>query len=188
MVIADKKTLFVVSDEIRKLYERIRKASVGDLITYDELRTLTNFSVQSEKGRKKLDAARRRALKVDHLLFSAVPNLGIQCCNDVEVVSSGGKMIRIVRSMSRTGIRRLTALRNYAALSNEKKVEHNVVAAQLGMLEYAAGTKHTKSLGEAVQSTADKLSIGQTMEHMKKNTCDKCGYSTRDGKCTRGCK
>jgi len=188
MGLTSKKTQFVVSDEIRRLYERIRTARVGDLITYDELSRIAGFSVQSEKGRKKLDSARRRALKVDRLLFSAVTNTGIQCCNDVEVVSSGGKMIRVVRSLARTGVRRLTALRDYAALSNEKKVEHNVVAAQLGMLEYASSTKHTRNLSEAVQSTASTLSIGDTIDEMKKNTCPVCGYSMRNGQCTRGCK
>jgi hypothetical protein len=178
---------FVVNNDIRKLYERIRTARVGDLITYEELRSISGFSVQSEQGRKKLDRARRRALKVDHLLFSAVPNVGIQCCNDVEVISAGGKMIRVVRSMARTGVRKLTALRDYGALDNEHKIEHNVVAAQLGMLEYAAGTRHTRQLKEAVRSTADKLSLGDTIDHLKKNTCPKCGYTLRGGKCTRGC-
>ncbi len=97
-------------------------------------------------------------------------------------------MIRSVRSMARTGVRRLAALRDYSALTNEKKVEHNVVAAQLGMLEYAASTKHTRQLTETVERTNTTLSLADTLAEMKKNTCDQCGYSTRGGKCSRGCK
>jgi hypothetical protein len=169
-MVADKKNLFVVNIDIKRLYERIRAARVGDVITYEELNRLAGFDVQQQAGRQKLSAARKRALKVDRLLFSAVPNTGIQCCNDEEIVSAGGKTIRVVRSMARTGIRKLAALRSYGDLSNDRKIEYNVAAAQLGMLEHAAGTKQTRALGDSVRAANSKLQIGSTLQELGKKT------------------
>lgn len=163
MSTAPKRNQFIVSLAIRVLYERIRLAAIGDVIPYKELSALINLDVQSERGRKKLDAARRRAERDNKMLFRAVTNQGIQRLDDIGITESGPATVRRIRSTARRGVKRLTLVRDFASLPNAAKIAHNTSAAQLGALHEFTKPAATKRIEDEVKATNHALPLAETL-------------------------
>jgi hypothetical protein len=163
----EKRNLFVVSVDIKLLYERLLKAAIGDVITYEELSEIIRLDIRSKKGWSKLFSARRRAERHDRMLFSAVPTVGIQRCNDAEIVASGPKAVQKIRRSARRGAERLSLVSDFSTLSNTDKITHNTSAAHLGALYEFTKPSAARKIEAAVKESGQTLSLGATLEAFK---------------------
>lgn len=159
-----KKSIGEISVDARLLYERLKKASVGDLVTYQELGAIISRNVQSESY-SVLQTARRRCLNEDMIVFGTVENEGLKRLSPAEIASSGEYYVRHARRTVRKGIKILSALKTeeFDSLSNEDKIRHNADRSALGLFDQMMRPATIKKIEAQVSEEKTALSLAKCL-------------------------
>ena len=157
------KTIQEVSAESRLLYGRLREASTGETITYQELSVICGRNVQHE-GRGNLTTARRMAQRNDNKVFGVVINEGVKLLGDQAIVDSCYGTSSKIRRMAKREAIRQTCVEDFDALSSEHKARHNAAISMYGALSLMTRQKQILKLEEAVKDAQAKLPLKKTLE------------------------
>lgn len=145
------------------IYQRIERAEIGEVITYDEMSDLIGRNVRT-KAAHNLASARRRAFNQRQMVFDAVHKVGIKRLNDVEIVTTTQQAIDKARRSARRAAKRITAVRDFDALPKELRVKHNTfmsaLSAMAAITKAGPMAKLEKIVGEAQQT----LPLAKTLE------------------------
>jgi hypothetical protein len=148
--------------ETKVIYKRLREAKTGFIVTYQELSDLAKRDVQ-HSGRSALGSARYMALRDYGIVFGVVVNIGLKRLNDPEKVQGTQAHLNHIGRTAKRGLRVLTAVDDYNALSHELKVEHNVKASILGVFQHISSAPQVKRLEGKVKDAGEKLALEKTL-------------------------
>lgn len=154
-----------ISLDAQILRDRLKKAKVGDVVTYEEL---TQEVGRDVRGRAKaaLYTARNHALKHAGMVFQAVENVGLKRLSDVEIVESVGGDLKLIRRKARKSATKLTKVA-FDKLPNEQKIDHNAKLSMLGALQQFSAPQSLIAVRSKVQESNQALSIGRTLDVFK---------------------
>lgn len=154
-------TIAQTSIDAQMLYERIVQLNVGESISYAELSALVGRNVQDE-GHGVLATARRMAER-EEIVFGTVMGQGIRRLSDPEIVDTGDHAIARVRRAAKRGANTVTAVADFDALPNEKKIKHNTLLSLLGTVTAFMRPATAKKIATSVAQNSGKLSVGDTL-------------------------
>lgn len=150
----------------RAIYERLGKASVGDTVTYAELKALARRDVQSG-DRYILATAIRNSLR-DGRVFGCVRAIGVKLLNDGEIIADAESVTPRIRRLSRRASRKLTAVHDFDKLPNDAKIKHNTLLSVFGAIASIGKDTNVAKVEQKVRETSQTLSIAQTLEAFSK--------------------
>lgn len=122
-----------MSVDVQVLLTRLRAATVGEIITYEELNGLVDRDIQ-HKHRYLLACARRHA-KRERIVFGVVTNQGIQRLDDAGKVRAGSSLITTIRRTSKRAAQTLATVENFDQLPNDVKIQHNMALSIFGIVQ-----------------------------------------------------
>lgn len=141
-------------------------AEIGAIVTYTTLSAAIGRDVQRDARHITL-TARRRLLRSDHMVFEPVIDVGLKRLDDIGIVGLGPSIVGRLRRMSKRGAEKLTAVRDFDALPNAAKVDHNVRLAQLGAIGHLSGARATRQLVGRVEATQRAIPLRECLSAMK---------------------
>ena len=154
---------FQMSIDTRQLYERLKQASVGETVTYQELSEIVGRDVRG-RAYSNLLSARRRCMRQDAIVFGTVQKVGLQRLDDGGVVGTAeGAMSRIRRQARRAGIT-LSCVRDFDALPIEAQTKHNAAMSLLAVVSRITQNSAMKQLEKHVGETKKELPLTKTLE------------------------
>lgn len=155
-------TIQEISLDAQLIRDRLQNASVGDIITYDELSGLIGRDVRA-KAMGAINTARKHAMKNKNMVFRAVANEGLQRMSDSEIVSSVDGDLKRVRRTVRRSSTKITRV-DFGKLSKEEQVDHNAKLSMLGVLAQFASKPALTTIRSKVSDASTILPIGKTLE------------------------
>lgn len=161
------KTIPHASVDTQLLYERLKRAEIGEFIPYQELTATIDRDVQSD-GRGYLNTARGMTLRHDRMVFECVSNQGLRRMNDTEIVEGGTSILQRIRRASRRGAMKLASVKNFDALPNNKKIRHNALLSALGAITHFGRESNVKQIEAKVEAAQSKLPLARTLEIFQK--------------------
>lgn len=152
--------------DVRRIYERLDEAEVGDSIDYETLNQIIGRSVQNG-ARSVLVRAIRRQLRERSRLWLVVRNEGVKLASDSDVATAIPEESRLKLSrLTKRQARKLAAIRDFDSLPREQKT--GVLAAQsfLGAIATFTKPSSVKQLESSIekQETPKSLPLAKTIE------------------------
>lgn len=160
----DKKTLFEMSIDTRMLYDRLKKAEIGEAVTFKQMGEILGRSVDGSCSN--LQSALHR-LEGEGVAFANVRGEGYQRMNDIEVVNSAEHSREGIRKKAKRAIKRLTCVQVFDALPNDLKVKHNAALSGFGAIASIMSPGRVKALEEQVAKAGAQLPLAKTLEAFK---------------------
>jgi len=160
----DKKTLFEMSIDTRMLYDRLKKAAVGEVVSFAQM--TDTLGRQVEGANSNLQSALRR-LEGEGIAFANVRGVGYQRMNDVEVVNTAEHAREGIRRKAKRAVKRLTCVQEFDKLPNELKVKHNAALSGFGAIASIMSPGRVKALEEQVMKAGAQLPLAKTLEAFK---------------------
>jgi predicted AAA+ superfamily ATPase len=162
-----KRPRFQLSLDTRLLYDRIKQAEVGELVTYEELSTIIGRDVR-ENGRASLLSARRVAKRDDRIVFGVIQTQGIIRLDDNEIVDTADAVLKTIGKRERNAAQTIAAS-NYESLDPEHRVRHNTSMSMMGALASLSKPSAYKRIRSAVEARNGILGISATLEHFRES-------------------
>lgn len=159
------KIIAEMSADARAVYDRLCKASVGDVVTYAELNDLTKRNVQN--GDRYVLATAVRACLRDGKAFGTIRTVGVKALADVEVVTEASHALPRIRHLAKRASRKMVAISDFNSLPNETKVKHNSVLSIFGVITQMATEKSVAKIEKAVAEANQTLPLARTLEVFK---------------------
>jgi len=153
---------FEKSNDTKILESVLEGASVGDLVTYEELSKAIGRDVR-KFAQPSLCSARRGLLNAKRIVFGCETGVGLKRLNDEEIVHSSESDRRRMKRAATRAIKKLAVV-NFEGLSEELKRQHVVASAQLGAIEMFSGKNATKKIESKVDGSKTTLAIGETLQ------------------------
>jgi hypothetical protein len=162
------KKLFKIGIDTQVLYDRIIQAAPGEMIPYEELSGLIDRDVQTD-AYASLFTARNKARSINRKAFGIIPNVGLKCLEDDEIVGAGHKALDKVRGRARSGFKTLICLKDYAGLPEPLKIKHNAAATLLTMVNRVTKPRTVTALEGVISEKMAKLTFTQTLGFFEEN-------------------
>ena len=148
----------------QQLYDRIRDTNPGDIILYSELEKLIGMPVQSPSpGYGYLSTARKMCLYNDELVFKPVTGVGLENITDSKKAEIGFSFIGSVRRKTRKGLKEMSTIRDWGALSDNEKRSHNAAMSILGAFELMSRPSKIKKIEDATERAQKTISFKETI-------------------------
>ena len=160
------KTIPEAGVDSRLAYERLIKAELGEVVTYDELSRLVRRNVQAD-GRHVIETARRMAQREDQIVFECVRNVGLRRMLDGEIAQLGRPAIRSIRRKARRTVRKIACISDFDALKNEEKDSHNIGLCVLGVVAHCLEPRRVKKLGHKLLDSSHGLPTAAALDVLK---------------------
>ena len=129
-----KKGFSEMSTEARLMMQRLREASLDDVVEYRELSTLIGRDVQV-RARGQLSTARNRLLRDEGIYFDVIPGVGLKRVgDDGKIEAAKEKRVRVKNMARRT--ERLLSTVDISKLSNSALIDYNVERSLAGVLAH----------------------------------------------------
>lgn len=161
-----KQTIQERSIYTQQIYKRLIATKPGDFISYDELTKLIGINVQTE-GYGYRASATRIALVEDKMVFGVIPNDGIKRLNDNEIAKLGDSSIRKIRKESKNGIRKVTAVQDFDALTPESKMKHNSTLSVLAAFQHFTKPRNILKIESVVAENQKQINFDETLSIFK---------------------
>lgn len=160
----EKKTMFEMSIDTRMLYDRLKEAAIGEVVSFTQMQEILGRLVDGASSN--LQSALHR-LETDGIAFANVRGVGYQRMNDVEVVNTAESAREGLRRKAKRAIKRLTCVQQFDALPNELKVKHNAAISGFGAIASIMSPGRVKALEEQVAKAGAQLPLAKTLESFK---------------------
>lgn len=156
----DTKDLFSKSLETTQIEKELRKAEIGETISYKQLSEVLGRDVR-QWCRNNLQSA-RRILSSEGYEFGVVLNVGLKRLAPNEVVDTNAVFTEKIRRTTKRGLKRLSHV-VLDDLDDEHRTRLNAQAAHLQFLSHVAKPNAAKAI-EKASTPSDRPNIGQTMK------------------------
>lgn len=166
LAMSSDRTVQELSIDTQTIERVLIAANIGDVVTYEALTSAIGRDVQ-HAARHILSSARRRALRQHRMVFEPVPNVGMKRLDDVGKIAAGRWHLQRSRNQARYALQKATSIDDFDALTNDQKVEHNVVVAQAGVLRHLTSAKSTAKLSGAVSTPKKQLPLRDCLKAME---------------------
>jgi hypothetical protein len=159
------KMKFQKSADTKIIESILAECKVGQTITYEALskaigRDVRQFAMPS------LRSARQGLLKSKGFVFAVETNIGLVRLDDSQIVESmESDRKKLQRAATRT-INKLSVV-DFDKLTQEKKKQHTVAAAQMGVIAMFSKKSTAAKIASSVNDTKTTLAIGETLSLFK---------------------
>ncbi|MAT51520.1 MAG: hypothetical protein CMK32_10095 [Porticoccaceae bacterium] len=154
------------SSDTRIIESMLKAASVGQLITYDEISTAIGRDVRKHAS-SSLVTARRSLLLECGIVFGVERGVGLKRLDDEEIVdTTESDRVRILRASKRT-LDKLSVVK-FDSLPEDYKRQHVVASAQMGAISLFSKKTSAKKIATKVQKSTSEISIGETLSLFNK--------------------
>lgn len=160
-----KRTIPELSADTRFLIAALERVGVGEIVAYATLSEAVGRNVQRE-ARGCLSTARRHLLD-DKAVFEAVAGVGLKRLADQDKIGVADAAMRHIRNTSRTAVKKLEAVEDFAALPADSQRRHNAMMSYLKLTQHLSRERQVKKLEAAVQQAQQSLPIAKTLEALR---------------------
>lgn len=157
------KPTFVSRVETKLIYQRLIKAEIGELVTYDELTQIVGTDIR--KRRHWLDSAKDKAEREGYF-FGPVTGQGVRRMTHDEAVALIDPTEKTQRA-ARKAIRRSERL-DYDSMTPESRVYVTVVRATAHATLVLNSPKAAKAISASAKESQHELTVQKTLEAIKK--------------------
>lgn len=155
-----KRPMFVMSVDTRVVYDRLKKAELGETITYADLGALLGREID---GGDPIMQSALRSVENDGLVFGNVRSVGYQRLNDTEIVKSTEQDRLALRRKARRVVEKLSHVADFEALPNDLKVKHNAAVSGFGAIAAILSPAKMKALEGRIEVAQAKLPLAKTL-------------------------
>lgn len=148
--------------DTKTILERLRKAEPGELVTYAELSEIIGRDVRAT-ARGCLTSAMRGALR-EGLVFSSVKNEGVRLLPDDGIAGVGLAAVKHIGRAARRAGKKLACVRDFDAMPNAAKVQHNMGMSVLGAIVHSTSAPSMKRVEATVEKAQTQLPIAKTLD------------------------
>ncbi|MFH1719068.1 MAG: hypothetical protein ABIF19_17070 [Planctomycetota bacterium] len=159
-----KRAIPELSVDVKLLYQRIAAMEPGDTISYDDLSGIVYRDIRSPKGWALMASARRKALHDDGIVTECVTNVGVKRMDDVAIIGATPAYIKRVRRAARTSATKIGSIQDYAALSDNDRVQHDMAATALGLVLMGTAPKQLKRIEAQVRTSKSELPTAEAIK------------------------
>lgn len=153
---------FVMSADARLLYQALRAAQPGDILSYAALSQAISRDVMA--ATPALRTAMRRALRDDGMVFAPLRGEGLKRLTDAEIVASAPAMQRKLRRAARRNVEVMTKVSDFDALTETQKRAHSANLSIMASVAHLASEKSVARLESAVADRgARELPLAETL-------------------------
>jgi hypothetical protein len=163
-----KKAISELSVDAQTLERVLRKANVGEVVSYDALSGSIGRDVR-KGGRHLLRTARHRAFTQDGVVFDTVTDVGLKRLDDHGIVGTQTKRLTHIHRVAARSKRELAAVRDFAAMSNEDKIKHNTGMSLFGVLQHVTKEKTVLKLEATFEHASGVMPLAKMLEAVKAN-------------------
>jgi hypothetical protein len=157
-----KRTIGEASIDSRLVYEALKQADVGDIITYSHLSDLIGQDILN--NRHLIASARNMAIRFDNMVFDCVASVGLKRLSDAEIVkNTASRPFSRIRSTVR-GAHKHMACIDAGNISNSELVQLNATRSILGVLAHCSKPKAVTTVS---QHTNEPLPLAKTLEFFR---------------------
>ena len=161
-LITSHSTIAETSIDAKLVYELLKRANVGETITYDQMSDAIGRDIRRHFGA--LMTARRMAIRNDRMVFGTVRTVGIKRLSDIETVDSAERTFSHIRRTVRREAQRQSTV-DIGALPREYQTKYYSGISYLGTLaEFAKPATQDKI--EKSEPTGI-LPVGKVLEFFK---------------------
>lgn len=154
---------FVKHPDTVALAAYLRTLAVGEIVSWEELGSIIGAAScgPGTEGYPRLGSARNLLIQ-ENIILGTVRGVGLKVLPDEDITAGGVKDTRAVRRKSAKALRKLAAVKDFPAMSDEKRREHLTASAQLGAIHQFSTAGARKRIAATV---SDKpLALGRTLE------------------------
>lgn len=156
--------IFEMSADARFLYQELRAAKVGDVVSYEMLTNAIGKSVVG--GMSALRTAIKSALRDDGTVFACIKKVGVKRLNDSDIVSLGESETAGTRRRVKRTVRKLTSIGDFSALTPATQLRHTALVSINAMIADTTREPSIKKVADASQGRASELPIRETLKAM----------------------
>lgn len=149
---------FVASADAKVLSDLMRRAAVGDTLTYEAMSAAINRDVTAD--RSLLYTARGIVQREDRVVFDSVQKVGLKRLADTEIVSLGDRARSRVRRIAKRASQAIVCV-NYDTMPRDAQVKHNTALSMLGVVQELATDKSFLKLQKHVDTAGTELPVGK---------------------------
>lgn len=160
----DQKTRFEISIDTRMLYDRLKTAVVGEVVSFAQMTELLGRPIEGSTSN--LQSALHK-LEGEGIAFANVRGSGYQRMNDTEVVHTAEDAREGIKRKAKRAVKRLTCVQNFDGLPNELKIKHNAAISGFGAIASIMSPGRMKSLEDQVAKIGQQLPLAKTLEAFK---------------------
>lgn len=154
----------VLNQETVQLAGLFAQAKPGEVVTLNQMTACIGRDIGGCKWF--IQRAREIALREHNAVFAVVRKEGYRRLSDDEIPGQAMGRVRKIRRTAKRGARELSAV-DYTALSNDKKMEHNLQMSLYATITYSTESAQIKKLRGAVQSSGLSLPIPNCLDALK---------------------
>lgn len=147
------KSDFQKSTETLALIERLKAASIGEIVSYATMSDVIGADIQTHRHYL---ASAMKSLYDDGIPFGTVRNEGVKRLDANEVVMIGDGAIRHIKRTARTARKRIGSLNGMNDVPNDVRVRANGASALLGVIEHF-------STGESRKAAIKQAALSQSV-------------------------
>lgn len=148
-----------LSTDTKTIANLLRKAAVGDVVTYAEMNEAIRRDVTGP-ARGALEAARRIVLREHRMVFDCIRSSGLKRLADSEIVDLSDKAMDSIRRTAKRTARKLVCV-NYDDMPNDKKTKHNASLSMFGVISELSKNSSTKRLEAEIAKQGDQLPVAK---------------------------
>ena len=146
-----KEPTFVAGLDAQEIAKRLRKAAVGEVVTYAELDALIGRDSRAHGLR-----TARKELVRERIVFGTVLNEGIKRLASSEIVDAGRSVVRKINRASKRGIKTLAAA-DFESLNAQEQMGHNATMTVLALSASSTSAASVMRIERAVDATKAAL-------------------------------
>lgn len=156
------KPSFEMSIDTRVVYDRLKAAAVGEVVSFNALSEALGRKVEGDCSN--VQSALRRLINIDGVVFDNVRGTGYKRLNDIEIVGTAEREREALRRQAKKAVRRLTCVQHFDALPNDIKIKHNAAVSGFGAIAAMMTPGSMKKLEASVEKASQQLPLAKTLE------------------------
>lgn len=157
--------VFQMSADARLLLARLEKASVGELITYEELSATISRPVGGAFG--PLRTALRRMLRDHDAVFACVSGKGVKRLSDPEIIDEGVQAIDMIRRRAQRSMERQMKA-DFSKLDRERQARFSAQVSVMGTIAFMAKASNVAKLAKEATPERKELPVAETLRMFSK--------------------
>lgn len=146
-------------EEFKTVLDRLGSMAVGDTITYQEIGRLigSQFNPRYGPGYQIVKHARDALLRDRGYVFAPIRGEGLKRLTPTDTVSYAARHSKRIRRISKRGLAEVVSVgADFDTLSQEQRVQHNLMGALYGVTAHL----HTAKSKKKIEASIDRASVG----------------------------
>lgn len=157
--------IFQMSADARLLLARLEKASVGEVITYEDLSATISRPVDGAYG--PLRTALRRMLRDKDAVFGCVVGKGFKRLSDAEIIDEGVQAMDQIRRRAQKSVERQMKA-DFTKLDRERQARFSAQVSVMGTIAFMSKASNVAKIAEGTTPDRKELPIAETLRMFAK--------------------